>query len=163
MVPACPACCGCKHENFLRRKITVHFKLNLKTDSLNRKMFFKFGKRIERLHSCCKQGRRIYNVCICKQCVCLYKHHLRCKMLVGNTQTLELHRADAGYMLSQSSNQLLPQRIQSGSGIRIHALVQAASGVPEGRAFALHIIGKGGVLQRQSRSEEHTSELQSPS
>ena len=95
MVPACPACCGCKHENFLRRKITVHFKLNLKTDSLNRKMFFKFGKRIERLHSCCKQGRRIYNVCICKQCVCLYKHHLRCKILVGSTQTLELHPVDA--------------------------------------------------------------------
>ena len=22
-------------------------------------------------------------VCICKQCVCLYKHHLHCKMLVG--------------------------------------------------------------------------------
>lgn len=74
----------------------------------------------------------------------------RCKILVGNTQTLELHRADAGYMLSQSSNQLLPQCIQCGSSIRIHALVQAASSVPEGRAFALH-IGKGGVLQRQSK------------
>jgi len=35
-------------------------------------------------------------VCICKQCVCLYKHHLRCKILVGNTQTRELHPLDAG-------------------------------------------------------------------
>ena len=31
-----------------------------------------------------------------KQCVCLYKHHLRCKILVGNTQTPELHPVDAG-------------------------------------------------------------------
>ena len=30
-----------------------------------------------------------------KQCVCLYKHHLRCKMLVGKSQTLELHSMDA--------------------------------------------------------------------
>ena len=78
------------------QKITVRFKLNLKTDGLDRKMIFKFGSRIERLHSARKQGRRIYNVCICKQCVCLYKHHLRCKILVGNTQTLELHPVDAG-------------------------------------------------------------------
>ena len=47
------------------------------------KMILKFGKHVERLHSARKQGRRIYNVCICKQCVCLYKHHLRCKTLVG--------------------------------------------------------------------------------
>ena len=64
-------------------KITVRFKLNLKTDGLDCKMIFKFGKHVERFHSTRKQGRRIYNVCICKQCVCLYKHHLRCKTLVG--------------------------------------------------------------------------------
>ena len=63
-------------------------------------------------------------------------------MLVGKSQTRELHRADAGYMLSQTSPQLLPQRIQSGSSIRIHALVQAAGGIPEGGAFTLH-TGKG--------------------
>ena len=68
---------------FLCKKITARFKLNLKTDGLDCKMIFKFGSRIERLHSARKQGRRIYNVCICKQCVCLYKHHLRCKTLVG--------------------------------------------------------------------------------
>ena len=82
-------------RKFLCRKITARFKLNLKTDGPDCKMIFKFGSRIERLHSARKQGRRIYNVCICKQCVCLYKHHLRCKILVGNTQTLELHLVDA--------------------------------------------------------------------
>ena len=95
LAPTRPACCDCKCKNFPSRKITVRFKLNLKTDGLICKMIFKFGSRIERLHSTRKQGRRIYNVCICKQCVCLYKHHLRCKILVGNTQTLELHLVDA--------------------------------------------------------------------
>ena len=66
-------------RKFLCRKITARFKLNLKTDGPDCKMIFKFGSRVERLHSARKQGRRIYNVCICKQCVCLYKHHLRCK------------------------------------------------------------------------------------
>ena len=70
-------------RKFLCRKITARFKLNLKTDGPDCKMIFKFGSRVERLHSARKQGRRIYNVCICKQCVCLYKHHLRCKTLVG--------------------------------------------------------------------------------
>ena len=84
-------------RKFLCRKITARFKLNLKTDGLDCKMIFKFWKNVERFHSIRrKQGRRIYNVCICKQCVCLYKHHLRCKILVGNTQTLELHPMDAG-------------------------------------------------------------------
>ena len=41
------------------------------------------------------------------------------------------------------SPQLLPQCIQCGSSIRIHAIVQAAGGVPEGRTFSLR-IGKGG-------------------
>ena len=58
--------------------------MNLKADGPDCKMVFKFGSRVERLHS------------TRKQCVCLYKHHLRCKMLVGNTQTRELHRVDAG-------------------------------------------------------------------
>lgn len=70
-------------RKFLCRKITVRFKLNLKTDGLDCKMIFKFWKNVEMFHSTRKQGRRIYNVCICKQCVCLYKHHLRCKTLVG--------------------------------------------------------------------------------
>ena len=108
LVPTCPACYDCKCKNFLNRKITVRFKLNLKTDGLNCKMIFKSGERIERLHSCSKQcvvlsahlncslglgiciahwlwtsqnqhncskqGRRIYNVRICKQCFRLYKN-----------------------------------------------------------------------------------------
>ena len=65
------------------QKITVRFKLNLKTDGPDCKMIFKSGKHVERIHSARKQ------------CVCLYKHHLRCKMLVGDTQTLELHPMDA--------------------------------------------------------------------
>ena len=89
------------NSKILRRKITARFKLNLKADGLDCKMFFKFGGCIERLHSARKQGRRIYNVCICKQCVCLYKHHLHCKTLVGNTQTRELHPLDAGCILTQ--------------------------------------------------------------
>ena len=60
LVPTRPVCCGCKHENFLSRKITVRFKLNLKTDGPDHKMIFKFGKHIERLHSTRKQCRRIY-------------------------------------------------------------------------------------------------------
>ena len=82
-------------RKFLCRKITASFKLNLKADGPDCKMIFKFGRHIERLYSARKQGRRIYIVCICKQCVCLYKHHLRCKILVGSTQTLELHPMDA--------------------------------------------------------------------
>ena len=69
LVPTRPACCGCKHENFLSRKITVRFKLNLKMDGLDRKMIFKFGKHAERLHSTRKQCRRIY---ICFFCVAKY-------------------------------------------------------------------------------------------
>ena len=96
LVPTRPACCDCKLENFLSKKITARIKWNLKMDGLDRKMIFKFGRHIERLYSARKQGRRIYIVCICKQCVCLYKHHLRCKILVGKSQTLELHPLDAG-------------------------------------------------------------------
>ena len=70
-------------RKFLCRKITASFKLNLKADGPDCKMIFKFGKHVERFHS------------ICKQCVCLCKHHLRCKILVGSTQTLELHPVDA--------------------------------------------------------------------
>ena len=71
LVPTRPACCGCKHENFLSRKITVRFKLSLKTDGLICKMIFKFGKHIERLHSTRKQCRRIY-ICL----FCVAKHLL---------------------------------------------------------------------------------------
>ena len=42
-------------RKFLCRKITVRFKLNLKTDGLICKMIFKFGKHVERLHSIRKQ------------------------------------------------------------------------------------------------------------
>ena len=62
-------------RKFLCRKITARFKLNLKTDGLDCKMIFKFWKNVERFHSIRrKQGRRIYNVCICKQCFRLYKN-----------------------------------------------------------------------------------------
>jgi hypothetical protein len=32
LVPTCPACYDCKCKNFLNRKITASFKLNLKAD-----------------------------------------------------------------------------------------------------------------------------------
>ena len=60
LVPTRPACCDCKLENFLSKKITASFKVNLKADGLICKMIFKFGSRIERFHSACKQCRRIY-------------------------------------------------------------------------------------------------------
>ena len=85
LVPTRPACYDCKLENFLSKKITARIKWNLKTDGLDCKMIFKSGKHVERLHSCSKQCRRIY---ICLFCVA--------KILVGNTQTLELHPMDAG-------------------------------------------------------------------
>ena len=69
LVPTCPACYDRKLEKFLSKKITVRFKLNLKTDGPDYKMIFKFGKHIERLHSCCKQCRRIY---ICLFCSAKY-------------------------------------------------------------------------------------------
>ena len=87
-----------------------------------------------------------------RECVCLYKHHLRCKTLVGNTQTLELRPVDADDALLRPSPQLLPQCIQCGSSIRIHALVQAAGGVPEGRTFSLR-IGKGGLPSALGRQK----------
>ena len=74
------------------QKITASFKLNLKADGPDCKMIFKFGRHVERLHSARKQ------------CVCPYKHHLRCKILVGNTQTRELHPVDAGYMIASQEN-----------------------------------------------------------
>ena len=76
-------------QKLSEEKVTVRFKLNLKTDGLDYKMIFKFGKRIERLHSCSKQCLRIYK-----------DHFCVAKILVGNTQTLELHRADAGCAIS---------------------------------------------------------------
>ena len=60
LVPTRPACCGCKRKKLLSKKITVRFKLNLKTDGPDYKMIFKFDKHVERLHSTRKQGRRIY-------------------------------------------------------------------------------------------------------
>ena len=85
-------------QKLSEEKVTVRFKLNLKTDGLDYKMIFKFGKRIERLHSCSKQGRRIYNVCICKQCFSLYKNTFCvAKCLLGCAQTpCVLHPLDAG-------------------------------------------------------------------
>ena len=47
-------------RKFFCRKITARFKLNLKTDGLDCKMIFKFGKHVERFHSTRKQCRRIY-------------------------------------------------------------------------------------------------------
>ena len=83
-------------RKFLCRKITAHFKLNLKTDGLICKMIFKFGEHVERLHSVSKQGGRIYNVCTCKQCVAYTNTICVAKRLLESTQTLELHRADTG-------------------------------------------------------------------
>ena len=60
LVSTRPACYNCKLENFLSTKITVRFKLNLKTDGLDCSVIFKFGKHIERLHSIRKQCLRIY-------------------------------------------------------------------------------------------------------
>ena len=76
-------------RKFLCRKITVHFKLNLKTDGPDQKMNFKFGKHVERFHSTRKQCRRIY---ICLFCVAKY--------LLEKSQTLELHPMDAGYAIA---------------------------------------------------------------
>ena len=58
-----------QRRKFLCRKITARFKLNLKTDGLDCKVIFKFGKHLERLHSTRKQCRRIY---ICFFCVAKY-------------------------------------------------------------------------------------------
>ena len=63
--PTRPACCDCKLENFLSKKITVRFKLNLKTDGPDYKMIFKFGKHVERFHSARKQCLRIYKDHFC--------------------------------------------------------------------------------------------------
>ena len=52
-------------RKFLCRKITVRFKLNLKTDGLDCKVIFKFGKHIEGVHSTSKQCRRIYKSDFC--------------------------------------------------------------------------------------------------
>ena len=51
------------------QKITVRFKLNLKTDGLACKIIFKIGWQVERLHSARKQCRRIY---ICLFCSAKY-------------------------------------------------------------------------------------------
>lgn len=56
-------------RKFLYRKITVRFKLNLKADGPDCKIVFKFGSRIERLHSTRKQCRCIY---ICHFCIAKY-------------------------------------------------------------------------------------------
>ena len=105
---------GCKHK-IMEEKITVRFKLNLKTDGPDYKMIFKFGKHLERLHSTRKQCRRIY-ICelvgarplhLLSQTVLSLKSPtgafiaaqtriLLCKILVGKSQTLELHPGDAG-------------------------------------------------------------------
>ena len=69
LVPTRPACCDCKLENFLSKKITARIKWNLKMDGLDRKMIFKSGKHVERIHSARKQCRRIY---ICFFCVAKY-------------------------------------------------------------------------------------------
>ena len=69
LVPTRPACCDCKLENFLSKKITARIKWNLKMDGLDRKMIFKSGKHVERIHSARKQCRRIY---ICLFCFAKY-------------------------------------------------------------------------------------------
>jgi len=63
---ASPCLLRSQMRKFLSRKITAHFKLNLKADGPDCKMIFKFGKHVERFHSIRKQCRRIY---ICTFCV----------------------------------------------------------------------------------------------
>ena len=87
-------CFSCVH--FVVRKNDRPLQVKLENGRSGIQDDFQTRKHIEKLHSTRKQGRRIYIVCICKQCVCLYKHHLRCKILVGKSQTLELHPVDAG-------------------------------------------------------------------
>lgn len=74
-------CFSCVH--FVVRKNNRPLQVKLENGRSGIQDDFQTRKHIEKLHSTRKQGRRIYNVCICKQCVCLYKHHLRCKTLVG--------------------------------------------------------------------------------
>ena len=92
-------------------KITARFKLSLKADGLDYKMILKFGKYVERLLSASNadvytsanlsgQGSSI--CCRSKATLGLSLFRfapqtriLRCKILVGSTKTLELHRVDA--------------------------------------------------------------------
>ena len=76
-----PACCRCKCKNFPSRKITVHFKLNLKTDGPDCKMIFNFGKHVERFHSI--RGADVYttsafasNVSVYTNTICVAKYLL---------------------------------------------------------------------------------------
>ena len=64
-------------RKFLCRKITAHFKLNLKTDGLICKMIFKFGEHVERFHSIRKQCFRLYKNTFCVA-----------KCLLGNPEPL---------------------------------------------------------------------------
>lgn len=71
-------------------------------DGLDRKMIFKFGKHLERLHSTHKQCRRIHLLI------------LRSKILVGKSQTLfDLHRFGAGCAIALLKITVSVQKIKS--------------------------------------------------
>ena len=80
-------------RKFLCRKITARFKLNLKTDGLDCKMIFKFGKHVERFHSTRKQCRRIY---ICLFCFAKY--------LLGTPKPLNCIRWMQAVLSKQNGN-----------------------------------------------------------
>ena len=101
-------------RKFLCRKITARFKLNLKTDGPDCKIIFKFGSRVERLHSARKQCRRIY---ICLFCVA--------KRLLGDTQTLELHLLDAG--LASPNEKVYGSNTLSGIGKKLFTVTKENS------------------------------------
>ena len=103
-------------RKFLCRKITVRFKLNLKTDGLNCRMIFKFGKRIERLHSASKQCLRIY-----KDHFCIAKHLLgnpKPLNCTGTVQAMDFVNRGAGQLLHDALH-ILPARGLSKDGIEL--------------------------------------------
>ena len=65
-------CFSCVH--FVVRKNNRPLQVKLENGRSGIQDDFQTRKHIEKLHSTRKQGRRIYNVCICKQCFRLYKN-----------------------------------------------------------------------------------------
>ena len=65
-------CFSCVH--FVVRKNDRPLQVKLENGRSGIQDDFQTRKHIEKLHSTRKQGRRIYNVCICKQCFRLYKN-----------------------------------------------------------------------------------------
>ena len=80
-------CFSCVH--FVVRKNDRPLQVKLENGRSGIQDDFQTRKHIEKLHSTRKQGRRIYNVCICKQCFRLYKNTFCvAKCLLGNPKPL---------------------------------------------------------------------------